>query len=772
MKKLFTLLLITLSLAGAHAQHRQALPLCGNLAAPIITGTSVSVTSGTTANVTVDWANNGGTTYELWYKLDFETAYTKAAGAAPVLSCTAVGLQLRNRYVFQVRSYRFCALKNGEPESEVKTSEVTVSLPPPAPTGLVIGASTDTSFEAGWTFVSTVSYYYIDVSTSPAFDTFVMNNVKISKNTTTVSNLTPGTAYYYRVRAVEGSGTSPNSATCTFLPQLPSAPLGITASPLYLGDSFVLEWGLAQRAKHYKLEVSTTPGYINPMVIITDTQRSIKITTVTPGINYYARVSAFNDAGYSSYAATVYIQPPPPPTILPITNFTPDGFTVNWQPNGWAIQYWVDVSANENFSTLIYDGLSAGNGTSLAIHGLAAGGTYYVRVRAGNESAFKSAYSGTQSGSITPAVPVSLPITDRTTDGFTVNWQPSAGATHYWIDVASEPSFYTLYKSNVDAGNATALPVTGLGPWTRYYVRVRASNNAPDKSPYSETQSSELFPEAPDDLNTRRLSAHSITVNFSTGAFNQFFDAATDPGFTSLIYNNAPATDNNFANLDNLQPTTTYYVRVRSVNSYGDVSPNSQTAIVQTLPLPPADLLVTNLTPTSFTASWQPVPGATHYSLEVAKLFPDFTPDYSGYTKYDAGSSTSVTAMNLVPGSYYYLRVFATELNTYSGIQYTETPASLNAIQALAQYPEDELFSIYPNPSRGQFSVALHLPESASGEQAEIRVLNAAGETVSIVKPQPGAQTDAVDLGNQPLGIYQVQLRYQNRVIRKKIVKL
>jgi len=62
--------------------------------------------------------------------------------------------------------------------------------------------------------------------------------------------------------------------------------------------------------------------------------------------------------------------------------------------------------------------------------------------------------------------------------GFTANWAASTGATGYFLDVSTDPTFATYLPgyNNQGVGNVTSVVITGLTANTNYYYRVRATN--------------------------------------------------------------------------------------------------------------------------------------------------------------------------------------------------------------------------------------------------------------------------------------------------------
>ncbi len=85
---------------------------------------------------------------------------------------------------------------------------------PAAPNALKATNVTVSSFTANWTGVNGATGYRLDVSTNSSFTTFVPGYQNLDVGNTTshnVTGLSANTFYYYRLRAYNGSGISPNS---------------------------------------------------------------------------------------------------------------------------------------------------------------------------------------------------------------------------------------------------------------------------------------------------------------------------------------------------------------------------------------------------------------------------------------------------------------------------------------------------------------------------------------------------------------------------------
>lgn len=121
-----------------------------------------------------------------------------------------------------------------------------------SPAAISATGSGSTSFNAVWTAVAGATAYFIDVSTSATFATFLpgYNNLNVGLVTTfNVTGLTCGTTYFFRVRAQSACGTSSSSNTLSVIPAccisnytataIPFAPLTGAQTNVVLGDDQV-----------------------------------------------------------------------------------------------------------------------------------------------------------------------------------------------------------------------------------------------------------------------------------------------------------------------------------------------------------------------------------------------------------------------------------------------------------------------------------------------------------------------------------------------------
>jgi len=281
------------------------------------------------------------------------------------------------------------------------------------------------------------------------------------------------------------------------------------------------------------------------------------------------------------------------PNAQNATNVTLNSFTAHWSSVSGAIDYRLDVSTSNSFTTYVpgYQDLSVGNMTSFNVTGLSANTTYFYRVRAYNGCATStnSNVKNAKTLPCTPAAPNAQNATNVSFTSFTAHWSSVSGATGYRLDVSTTNTFATYVPGfqNLSVGNTTSYSVTGLSPNTTYYYRVRAYNGCATSpnSNVKNVQTTACAPNAPSAQNATSVTASSFTANWSSvsGATDYRLDVSTSNTFTTYVsgYQDLSVGNVTTYNVTGLSANTTYYYRVRAYNGCA-TSPNSNVKNVKT----------------------------------------------------------------------------------------------------------------------------------------------------------------------------------------------
>ena len=651
--------------------------------------TANAATSITSSSFQANWSSSSGAT---GYYMDVSTSSTFSSyvyynyDVGNYVGITVTPLSAGTTYYYRIRAYN----GSGTSGNSGTITVTTTGGAPSAPTANAATSITSSSFQANWNASNGATGYYMDVSTSSTFSSYVYYNYDVGNYLgITVTPLSAGTTYYYRIRAYNGSGTSGNSGTITVTTTgiAPSAPTANVATSI-TSSSFQANWSSSSGATGYRIDVSTDSTFSTYITGGQDADMGNYLYAFASGLSanttYYYRVRAYNGYGTSGNSGTIGVTtlptPPSAPTTTAATSISSSGFTANWNSVSGATGYRLDISLDSAFGSFLsgYQDLDILNFLNRTVLGLTGNTTYYYRVRAYNAGGASG-----NSGTITvttlpnaPTAPIATAATSVTSSGFTANWNSSSGATGYRIDVSTSSTFGTYISGgqDVNIGNSLAAIVSGQSANTTYYYRVRAYNGSGTSGNSGTITVTTLPnpPSAPTANAASSVASSGFTANWNSasGATGYRLDVSTSSTFASFVSGYQDLDVGNVVNrsVSGLNGSTTYYYRVRTYNT-GGTSGNSGTITTTTLPNPPSAPTAnaaTSMTVSGFTANWSSASGATGYRLDVSTSSA-FGSYISGYQDLDVGNVVTKAVSGLSAGTTYYYRVRAYNTGGTSG---------------------------------------------------------------------------------------------------------
>ncbi|MEW5907486.1 MAG: hypothetical protein AB1734_12025 [Elusimicrobiota bacterium] len=561
---------------------------------------------------------------------------------------------------------------------------------------------------AGWTETSltfdwndgTPNYTW-EISEESDFSPLTDSGISAASDVT-VSGLTRDTLYYFRVKSSGGSYAGNVTQAVT----LAAAPSGIyfqQGEYFFNAESSVtahvnIGWATNGNPEttEYILEYTSHTSFTSYKYTLADVMPPWTLGGLLANTTYQFRVRASNLADVETAA----VQTATSTLAARLENLSYSAYrssaAVSWTPMTGAVReraaegYTLTMSSSPVFEGVVHTSstLQPALG-SLSITGLLTNTTYYYKAGALNWN-YAANLSDVDDFTTQASTISSFALVSRDINEASLSWGALVGGAEGYELQASSDAFAgpaPVISSRTYALADNSLTVAGLQPNTTWYFRAGSLNSNGELN-YTAVLST-ITRANPAGLNNQinppiAPDKTSLTVHFSplplapqgSACEGYVLQRSTRPfGEGSVITSSAaPAANNGRIGFDSLRPSTTYYLRLATLN--WDNTP-TYTDIGQTVTLaadPLALVTLYRVWSTSAAVTFDPA-GSDGYVLQASAFSSFATIEAEGFTS--NGAATSVSVEGLDPNTLYYFRagpVFAgTTVYTVSTPSYDYT---------------------------------------------------------------------------------------------------
>ena len=478
----------------------------------------------------------------------------------------------------------------------------------------------------------------------------------------TVTNLTPGTSYTFRVRLRKASGSAvqyggyTRAVATTVLPNVTTF-----TAPAATSRTITLKWAENTDATGYIIEQYKSGKWTQILKTTGNTTLQCTASSLAPETRYSFRIKSYKKTGsvvvcsdYTNIAATTRIACV---SGLTAKSSTVSSVTLSWNKVASATGYVVEIYKGGKWNTV----LTTKNNTALSckVTGLAAGSTYKARIKcyrlangAYSFSEYLEADVNTKIANVT-----GFKSSGNTASSITFSWNKNTAATGYIVEIYKGGKWTQIL--NAKSNTTLTCTATGLSANATYSVRIKSFKKTTATTYFSEYLTFSADTRIPNvtNLTYKADSASQVTLSWSR-------NTAAD-GYTVEIYRGGKweqvlcATSNTklSCKITGLAEGATYSVRIKSYKvKNGRTVFSEYLKSTATTGLNPVAKLgeQTSNTASSIRFSWARKSCATGYIVEIYK-----GGKWNLVTKTTSNTVTSCQIKNLKAGTSYTFRVRA-----------------------------------------------------------------------------------------------------------------
>ena len=387
----------------------------------------------------------------------------------------------------------------------------------PAAPGSVSAAdgSSTANVAVSWGSVSGAASYTLYRGTTSTPTSALKSGLTSTSYTDT--SATPGKLYYYRVKAVNGAGSSGYSASDSGYRKLTAPTISAATGS---ASGVALSWGGVTGATYYRVYRATSSSGTKTALGSWQTGTTYTDTSGTAGTTYYYFVQAAVDSSGtrpSAYSAaktgakTKVSAPGTPGSVGAADGSSTANVTVSWGSVSGATSYTLYRGTTSAPTSALKSGLTS---TSYTDTSATPGTLYYYRVKAVN-GAGSSGYSASDSGYRKLTAPT-ISAATGSASGVALSWGGVTGATHYRV-----------YRAATSSGAKTA-----LGSWQTGTTYTDASGTAGTTYYYFVQAAVDSSGTRPSDYSAAKTGVRSRPAN------DNFASASTLSGYRGTVSGN------------------------------------------------------------------------------------------------------------------------------------------------------------------------------------------------------------------------------------------
>lgn len=580
-------------------------------------------------------------------------------GAPTVPSYNNTGLNEGATYYYVVEAFNASGLS--APSAEASASTVLAT-----PIGLSATAVSASQINVSWNAVPGATSYTLERATVSGGPYTTAGSFTVTHIADT--GLSPATAYFYIVQAVNLSGTSAPSAQASAT-TAPAAPSAVAATGVSVSQ-VNLTWTAVSTATSYTVARAATSA--GPYTTVgSPTLPSFSDTGLSAGTTYFYVVQALGPSGTSARSAPVSAPTlPGSPSALAAAAVSASQVNLAWSAVTGATSYKVERSTVTGGP---YTTVGSPTVPRFSDIGLTSNTTYFYVVQAVDSSG-PSALSTEATATTSVAGPTGLAAAPVSAFQINLTWTAVPGATSYTVERSTMSGGpYTT----IGSPTTNSLSDTSVSPATMYFYVVLAVSPSGSSAP-SVQVSGLTMPSAPSGLAATPVSAAQINLSWTaaTGAtsYSVLRSLVTGGPYTAL----GTSAVTSFSDTG-LTSDSSYFYVVQAVNASGASSSSSEVTST-TLLGAPTGLSATGVSASAINVAWASVVGASTYTVERA------TVSGGPYTTIGSASVTSFQDSGLSPGTIYYYIVQAVNSSgssafsaEVSGVTQTGPPTGVTA---------------------------------------------------------------------------------------------